>query len=173
VAGTDVLVDVEFGDGGAVTVIGVEVRVTAADDDVEGAVAALLAARLGGPAPAVTCPGAPPEPEPGDRVRCRVDLDAGGVGPTEVALHVDDHGALVLDTGVFDRADVEAFLAGELSGTAEGDVEVRCGEADVLVAPVGERLTCEAERLDDGAPFDVLVRVEGADGELSYEVRPR
>jgi hypothetical protein len=169
----EVLVDVEFGDDGGVTVVGIEVQELAdGDPDVEGAVAGLVAERLGGGTGEVVarCPGVG-DPQPGDTVRC--GIEAGGGASTPVDFSVDDDGTLVLESAVLDRAGVEDFLVEELEDDADGAVEVDCGVEAVLVAPVGGLLTCEALRVADDVDFDVTVEVVSADGELAYEVSGR
>jgi hypothetical protein len=169
----EVLIDVEFGDEGSVTVVGVEVQELAGGDpDVEAAVAGLVADRLGGGTGEVvaSCPGVE-DPQPGDTVRCRVGV--GGGASTPVDFTVDDDGTLVLESAVLDRAGVEGFLAGELEDDAEGAVDVDCGDEVVLVASVGGLLACEAVRVADDVVFDVTVEVVSADGELAYEVTGR
>jgi hypothetical protein len=169
----EVLVDVEFGDDGSVTVVGIEVHELAGGDpDVEAAVAGLVADRLEGePGEVVArCPGVE-DPQPGDSVRCRVEV--GGGASTAIDFTVDDDGALVLESVLLDRAGVEDFLTGELEDDAQGAVDVDCGEEAVLVASVGGLVTCEAVRVADDVAFDVAVEVVSGDGELAYEVSGR
>jgi hypothetical protein len=167
-----VLVDVEFAEDGSVSVIGLEVQELAAGDaEVEAAAAGVVAAQVEVAAGEVEarCPGAD-DPQPGDAVRCRVAVGGGAALPVD--LVVDGDGTLALDTAVLDRAGVEAFLADELEGPAEGPVEVSCGAEPVVVSPVDGVVRCEAVRASDGAVFDVAVRVRSLDGELVYEVTP-
>lgn len=175
-APADVLVDVEFGADGAPTVVRVEVaEVRGGAPEVEGAVRELVAGRLDGAADEVTatCPGVEglDDVEVGAVLRCRVAVADGAALPVE--LTVDDDGALVLASAVLDRAGVEAFLAGELEGAAQGPVAVACGEEPLIVSAVGGSLACEAVRTADGETFDVRVVVRSVDGELEYSVSGR
>lgn len=172
----DILVDVEFGAGGEITLVGVEVgAVRGGDPEVESAVRRLVADRIDDSAGevAATCPGVSglDDVDTGDAVRCRFSVGGGADQPVD--LTVDADGALVLSSAILDRTEVEAFLAGELEGPAEGTVSVSCGDEPAIVGAVGGSFACEAVRAADGEAFDVRVVVRSLDGELEYSVAGR
>lgn len=116
------------------------------------------------------------------RVTCPRDLDVevtpvftcavgvAGAEPVEVGLAVAADGTVELQRAVVPTEAAEQYLVGELAGPAEGDVEVDCGDAPLLVADVGDDLRCEVVRVADGAVRTVVVTVVALDGTVRYRV---
>lgn len=116
------------------------------------------------------------------RVACPVGLDVEvtstftcsvavpGADPVDLELSVAADGTVELQRAVVPTEAAEEYLVGELSGPAEGDVEVDCGEAPLLVADVDDDLRCEVVRVADGAVRSVVVTVLALDGTVRYRV---
>jgi hypothetical protein len=92
--------------------------------------------------------------------------------PVDVPLSVASDGTVELQRAVVPTDAAETYLEGELAGPAEGDVDADCGEAPLLVADVGDDLSCEVVRAADGATRTVTVTVLGLDGTVRYRVEP-
>jgi len=101
--------------------------------------------------------------------RCEVTVEGGE--PLAVDLAVDATGTVDLRQAVIPTDAAEDYLAGELATPAEGPVTVDCGDAPLLVADVGDEVTCDVVRDADGAARTVVVTVLTTDGTVRYEVR--
>ena len=140
-------------------------------EEAAAGVAAVIADRLGPDAAEVdvTCP----EDLPIDAVVEFVcDVAVGEAEPVPVDLSVSADGTVRLLRAVVPTGAAEDYLAAELTGPAEGPVEVDCGAAPILVADVGDPLRCEVVRTADGAVHGVVVTVLALDGTVRYAVEP-
>ena len=48
------------------------------------------------------------------------------------------------------------------------DLMIDCGDGEYLVAPIGSSFNCVATRVESGAQATIEVRLEDADGRLSW-----
>ena len=139
--------------------------------EAEAGVAAVIAERLGPDAGdvVVNCP----EDLPIDAVVQFVcDVAVGDAEAVPVDLSVSPDGTVRLLRAVVPTGAAEDYLAAELTGPAEGPVEVDCGTAPILVADVGDPLRCEVVRTADGAVHGVVMTVLALDGTVRYAVEP-
>ena len=135
--------------------------------EAEVGIAAALAERLEVDDVVVTCPD-DAELEDGSSLAC--DVAVGGAEPQPVPFSIGDGGTVSPSAAVIPTAAVEAYLASELATAAEGEVDADCGDAPLLVHEVGSTFECTAERLTDGALFEVTVEVRSVDGSVTYTV---
>ena len=160
-----------------VAVIAPAVLAACGDDAVDpgaeaaAGVAAVVAERLDADAEAVavTCP---EDLDVEETPTFTCDVAVGDADAVEVPLSVAADGTVELQRAVVPTDAAEAYLATELAGPAEGEVRADCGDEPLLVADVGDDLTCEVVRSSDGAVRTVTVTVLGLDGTVRYRVEP-
>ncbi|MBM46421.1 MAG: hypothetical protein CL458_09255 [Acidimicrobiaceae bacterium] len=64
----------------------------------------------------------------------------------------------------------EALLADQVAYEVGFDVMVDCGDDEYLVAPIGSSFNCLATRVDGGAQATIEVRLEDAQGRVSWDL---
>lgn len=64
----------------------------------------------------------------------------------------------------------EALLAEQVAYEVGFDVMVDCGDDEYLVAPIGSSFNCLATRVDGGAQATIEVRLEDAQGRVSWDL---
>ena len=64
----------------------------------------------------------------------------------------------------------EALLAEQVAYEVGFDVLVDCGDDEYLVAPIGSSFNCLATRVDGGAQATIEVRLEDAQGRVSWDL---
>ena len=64
----------------------------------------------------------------------------------------------------------EALLADQVAYEVGFDVMIDCGDDEYLVAPIGSSFNCLATRVDGGAEATIEVRLEDAQGRVSWDL---
>jgi len=64
----------------------------------------------------------------------------------------------------------EALLAEQVAYEVGFDVMIDCGDDEYLVAPIGSSFNCLATRVDGGAQATIEVRLEDAQGRVSWDL---
>lgn len=135
--------------------------------EAEEGIAAALAERLEAADVTVSCPD-DADLDDGSNLACDVTVD--GAPPQTVPFAIGSGGAVSPAVAVIPTSAVEAYLVSELTTAAEGEVEVDCGDAALVLHDVGETFGCTVERVTDGAGFEVTVEVRSLDGSVTYTV---
>lgn len=142
-------------------------------DEAEAAIAALVAERVPVEESSVTA-SCPDDATflAGTELAC--DVLVGDDDPVEVlfAFGPEAGAPAELRRAVIPTEAAEEHLAGQIQVSAEGPVEVDCGDQTLLVREVGGTFRCQVVRSSDGAVFDVSVTVLGLDGTVRHRVEP-